>query len=145
MTRISRRRLSDRVYDKLFTLLFEVLAKRETKADFDQILMDLFSPVERIMIAKRVVIIFLLMKNIEALTICDVLKVSTSTVSKFRLVMEKSEGIVPALKRLVENEKIVLFLQGLYNDFFPPGTYGVNWKNAWQSKFDFERKKSEGI
>src|SRR3989338_9943280 len=142
MTRISRRRLRERVYDKLFTLLFEVLAKRETKADFDQILMDLFSPVERIMIAKRVVIIFLLMKNIEALTICDVLKVSTSTVSKFRLVMEKSEGIVHALKRLVENEKIVLFLQGLYNDLFPPGTYGVK-KNAWQSKFDFERKKSE--
>lgn len=137
--------MSERVYNKLFTLLFEVVAKRENKEDFDKILLDLFSPVERIMIAKRVVIIYLLMKEIDALTICDVLKVSTSTVSKFRLVREKSEGIVPALKRIVRNDEITLFLEGLFKDLFPPGVYGVDWKAAWQKKFDYERKKSEGI
>lgn len=97
------------------------------------------------MIAKRVVIIFLLMKGIDYHTICDVVKVSSGTVSKFRIVMEKSEGIVPALKNIVKNEQILLFLQGLFNDLFPPGVYGVNWKAAWERKFDYERRKTEGI
>src|SRR3989344_2833366 len=145
MTRISKYRLKESVYEKLFTLLFEVLAKKTSKEDFNKVLIELLSPVERIMIAKRIIIIFLLMKKIDYYTICDVVKVSSSTVSKFHFVMEKSDGIVPALKNLVRNEKIAIFLQGLYNELFPPGTYGINWKSAWERKFDYERTKSEGI
>src|SRR3989338_5439520 len=146
MTRISRFKLSKRVYDKLSILLFEVVGKKGSREDFNKVLVDLLSPVERIMIAKRVVIIFLLMKEIDYRTICEVIKVSNGTVSKFKLIMEKSDGIVPALERLVKNEKILIFLEGLYNELFQrPGTYGVNWKNAWQRKFDYERRKGEGI
>ena len=134
MTRISKYRLTELVYDKLSILLFEVVAKKNSREDFN-----------KIMIAKRVVIIFLLMKNINYHTICDVVKVSSATVSKFHFIMEKSDGIVPALKNLVRNDKIALFLQGFFNDLFPPGVRGVNWKAAWQSKFDYKRKKSEGI
>ena len=65
MTRISKHPLSERVYEKLFILLFEVMAKKTNKDDFNKVLFELLSPVERIMIAKRVIIIFLLMKKID--------------------------------------------------------------------------------
>ena len=145
MTRISRFKLNDRVYNKLFVLLFEVLGKRKNKEEFNKILLDLFSPTERIMIAKRVVIIYLLMKNIDYRIICNVVKVSNGTVSKFKLLMEKSQGIVDGLRRTLEEEKLIMFFEELYNDLFPPGVYGVNWSNAWKRKIELQRKKQEGI
>ena len=145
MVRISRFRLSNEVYDKLFVLLFEVIGKRRNKKEFNDILFDLLSPVERIMIAKRVVIIYLLMKEIDYRDICQVLKVSNGTVSKFRLIMEKSQGIVPALKSILKEEKVILFIEELFNDLFPPGKYGVNWKAAWERRIYLERKKRLGI
>lgn len=145
MTRISRFKLSNQVYDKLFQLFFEVVTRHKNREEFNKILIDLLSPVERIMIAKRIVIIYLLMKEIDYRTICQVLKVSNGTVSKFKLIMEKSEGIVPRLKHILREERVFLFIKELINDLFPPGKFGVNWKSAWERKFDLDREKNEGI
>jgi len=97
------------------------------------------------MIAKRVAIIYLLMKQIDQRTICQVLKVSSGTVAKFSLLMEKSEGIVPTFRRVLNNEKVVDFFEDILNSFFAPGVPGVNWKAAWQRKIARQRKKSLGI
>lgn len=145
MTRISRFKLSDRVCDKLFELFFEVIARQKNKDEFNKILFDLLSPVERIMIAKRIVVIYLLMKEIDYRTICNVLKVSNGTVSKFRIIMEKSGGVVPRLKHILKEERIYLFIKELFNELFPPGRYGVNWKVAWERKFELDREKTQGI
>lgn len=145
MARISRFKLSDRVYDKLFVFLFELVGKRRNKDDFNRILFDLLSPVERIMVTKRVMIIYLIMKAVDTRTICKVLKVSNGTVCKFRLLMEQSQGIVPALKQLLREEKVILFLKELFNDLFAPGVYGINWSNAWRRKLSLDREKQEGV
>lgn len=145
MARISRFKLNEKVYEKLFILLFEVVGKRSNKEDFNKIMVDLLSPVERIMIAKRIVIIYLLMKEIDYRAICKVIKVSNGTVSKFRLIIEKSEGIVPVLKYLLREDKIALFFKELFNDLFAPGVYGVNWSEAWKRRLDLQREKREGI
>lgn len=145
MANISRFKLKDSVNDKLFVMMFEVIATSRTKSDFQSIMVDLLSPVERIMISKRIVIMYLLLQNIDYTMICRVLKVSTATVAKFRLLMEKSKGLIPKLKQIVRNEKIKLFLLELVSELCPPGAYGINWKNAWSQKMAIERKKQAGI
>jgi uncharacterized protein YerC len=145
MTRVSRYKLKDEVLDKLFYLFFEIVGKKNDINEFKNIISDLLSPTERIMIAKRITIIYLLLKNIDYLTIVDVIKVSPSTIAKFHLLMEKSTGIVPAFNKIIKNEKIVEFLEELYLDLRGPGKYGVNWSAAWQNKIDFERRKRRGI
>lgn len=145
MTNISRHKLQDRVNDKLYILLFEVVTSNRTKSDFNKVMIDLLSPVERIMISKRIVIVYLLLQNIDCRMICRVLKVSGATVAKFRLLMEKSEGLVPRLKGIVQNERVQLFLMELVSELRPPGSYGVSWSNAWSIKNRIERKKQTGI
>ena len=145
MTRISKFQVNNEILDKLFLLLFEVVGNKFDSEEFADIIHDLFSPVERIMIAKRVAIIYMLMKRIENSIIVDSLKVSPSTISKFQVTFENSKGVVKALNTIVKNEKISDFFEKLIIEFRGPGTYGVDWKSAWERKINFEKRKTRGI
>ena len=142
---ISRNKVDDEVLEKLFSLFFEVVGKRENKEEFQRLINDVFSSTERIMVAKRIAIIYLLTKNIDYRIICEVLKVSASTVFKFRLLTEESKGIVPILKKILRGENISQFFEEILLTFNRPGKYGVNWSQAWKDKMAFERKKETGI
>jgi len=145
MTRISRIKLNDRVLKKLFWLFFEVVGKKKNVDEFNKTIYDLLSPVERVMIAKRIAVVYLLMKKIDYKTICNILKVSPSTVAKFNLLIEKSNGIVPSFRIILRNEKITDFLEEIFLSIRGPGVYGTNWSNAWQRKIRHEQKKRTGI
>lgn len=145
MVRISRFKLRREVLEKLFDLFFEVVGKKGDREEFRKVIIDLLSPAERIMIAKRVAIIYLLLKQIDYYNICNVLKISPSTVAKFSLLMEKSQGIVPTFKKIVTKEKVGEFLEEVFNTLFAPGVPGINWKAAWERKIDLERRKTFGI
>lgn len=145
MVRISPYKISPKAYEKVFAVFYEVVGKDKDKEEFNHILRELLTPAERIMIVKRIAIIYLLIKNIDYETICEVLHVSNATVSKYRLLMQDSHGIVPALKDLVGMEKIALAFEELFNELFAPGVYGINWKAAWERKRNLQRKKEQGI
>ncbi len=145
MVRNSRYVLSDDLLEKIFDLFFEIMSGTSSKNEFRKIFFDLLTPAERIMLAKRVAIIYLLMKKIEYYNICDRLKVSSATVSKIALLMEKSDGIVPVFKQVVKIDKVKIFLEEVFNNIFAPGKVGVNWKIAWENKNKLENKKTFGI
>ncbi len=145
MPPISRYKVEDEVLEKLFRLFFEVVGNCNDKEIFEKILRDVLSPVERIMIAKRIAIIYLLSKNIDYVTICDVLKVSAATVAKFSFLLNKSEGIIPVLNKIIRNEKILEFLKDCLLIIRGPGVPGVDWSRAWKDRIAFERKKARGI
>ncbi|PIV11207.1 hypothetical protein COS50_01445, partial [Candidatus Roizmanbacteria bacterium CG03_land_8_20_14_0_80_35_26] len=130
MTRISKFPVQDNVLEKLFDLLFEVLGNQEDQEEFSKVIYDLLSPTERIMVAKRVAIVYLLMKKIDYYNISDVLKVTPNTIAKFQAIRKKSKGIVKSLKHIVRNEKIANFFEKLFLEIYRPGVYGVNWKSA---------------
>jgi Trp operon repressor len=143
MTRISKYRVDDKVLKKLYLLMFEVISSMNRKERFEGIMNELLSPTEKIMISKRVAIIYLLMKNVDYLVISDVLKVSSRTVAKFYSIMKKGKEIKSIMEGLIGNEKVKDFFKELF--FREPGTYGINWKSAWRQKFEIERKKLRGI
>ena len=145
MAHISKYKLKPQTYDKLFQLFFEVMTSSRSRGDFNKLMNDLLSPVERIMIAKRIVLVYLLIKEIDYRIICRTLKVSSTTVAKFKLLIERSEGLVPLLSRTVRNDKIKLFMIDLINDLMPPGQYGTNWSSAWHRRRIVRRMKDEGI
>lgn len=145
MVQISRFKLNDETLEKLFTLFFEVVGKKSNKDEFINTISDILSPVEKIMIAKRIAIIYLLLQNIDHRAICLTLKVSTATVAKFALLTSKSSGVIQTFNRILKNMKIELFLLEMFNALFPPGMPGVNWKSAWKRKLAVARKKSTGL
>src|SRR3989344_2117733 len=134
MARISRIPLKNEILEKVFELFFEVVGKKSNIKEFKTTVFEILSPVERIMIAKRVAIVYLLLKGIDQRNIAKVLKVSTATVSKFDILMEKSDGVVPSFQKILTNDKILDFLDKMFDALFPPGTYGTNWKAAWERR-----------
>ena len=101
MIRISYLQIKAQDYEKIFSIFYKVLGKTGDKDEFNKILFDLLTPAEKIMIIKRIAIIYLLLKEIDYRMICKALKVSNTTVNKYKLSMERSEGIVPVLKNMV--------------------------------------------
>ena len=101
MVRISYIQIKQQDYEKIFSVFYKVLGETDDKDEFSRILFDLLTPAERIMIIKRIAIIYLLLKEIDYRMICKALKVSNTTVNKYKLSMERSEGIVPVLKNMV--------------------------------------------
>lgn len=145
MTRISKYKVNKEVLERIFYLMFEVLSNKKNIKQFNSITRELLSSTERIMIAKRVAIIYMLMKEVDYSIISESLKVSTATISKFSAIFENSKGLVNSLQKIVRNEKIVDFFEKLIIDFRGPGSYGIDWKSAWQQKINYEKRKAQGI
>lgn len=146
MPHISRFRLKDDVLRKLFSLFFEIVGKNKNKDRFLSVIGDLLSPTERIMIAKRLAIIYLVLKDIDYVIICDVLKVSSAIVYKFRLLVEKSEdGVVQEFKSILRNESAARFIAEMFLTISPPGTPGTNWRSRWNLKLALDRDRAQGI
>ena len=58
MVQLSKRKIKPEAMNKMFSILFNVLGEQNNQTQFNTILNGLFSPVEKIMIAKRVAIFF---------------------------------------------------------------------------------------
>jgi len=145
MVRISYLQIKAQDYEKIFSIFYKVLGETENKDEFNKILFDLLTPAERIMLIKRIAIIYLLLKEIDYRMICKALKVSNTTVNKYKLSLERSEGIVPVLKNMVKHEKVWLFFEEIFSNIFYPGRPGINWTAAWEMKLALERKKERGL
>jgi len=143
MTRISKYRVEDKVLKKLYSLMFEVISNMSKKERFEGIMYELLSPTEKIMIAKRVAIVYLLMKDINYLIISDVLKVSSRTIAKFHAMITEGKEIKNIIESVAGNDRIKDFFEELF--FREPGNYGIDWKLAWRQTFEIERKKQSGI
>ena len=111
MTRISKYRVEEKVLEKLYKLMFEIISNMDEEERFTGIVNELLSSTEKIMIAKRVAIIYLLMKKIDYIIISDVLKVSSATISKFHSIMNKGKEIKNILEGIIGNEKIKDFFE----------------------------------
>ena len=147
MVRLSKYQLSEDKLEKLFDLFFNIVGKRNNKTEFLDILNDVLSQSEKIMIAKRIALSFLLMKVIENGTICYVLKLSPSTVAKFAFILQThtDRGIQKAFQLIILKENLKDMFMDICNTLFAPGIYGVNWSAAWQRKLEAERKKIHGL
>lgn len=147
MTRISRARLSDEIWIRIYQLFFEVIAQIKTKKTFNEAMEDIFSPTERIMVAKRIAIIYLLLKNVPQLLIAKTLKVSSATVSRYAVLIEnRQEGLRKIISLMMKKEKVLDFLNDVFADLFiQPGIKIGHWDLYWQHKKRKERKKSSGL
>lgn len=145
MTRISKFKIRDSVFTTIFDLFFEVVGKNYSRAEFKRLIKDLFSPVERVMIAKRIGIIYLLLKGVDQRSISNTLKVSTATVSRYNIITDQNDGVRKIFQSVLRNRKKALILKEMFNALFPSGYYGVNWSSAKRREFEVAREKSEGL
>lgn len=147
MVNISHRQLPEEILNKTFNLFFKIFSKCSSKETFFVLLNDFFTPKEKILLAKRITIIYLLMKGIEQNNIADLLKVSTSTVAKYALIFhDKESKILKELKLIIKREKLFSFMNDLLADFLiQPGVKIGHWKLYHGDQKRREREKTYGI
>ncbi|MEX2028377.1 MAG: Trp family transcriptional regulator [Candidatus Curtissbacteria bacterium] len=115
MTRISRRILGKQIENEIFETLWEAISQVRTKQDVQLFLNDLLTPSEKLMIAKRLSIAVLLLKNRTYGEICDLLKVSNETVSRIALVLKMNTGFMIGINKVVKTEAGKQFWQDIEN------------------------------
>lgn len=85
MPHVSRKKLSAKVLDQLVDSLLFVLTDIKNKKEMEEFLSSFLSQTEKVMLAKRLAIVFLLEEGIEETKIADILNVTQPTVFRMRL------------------------------------------------------------
>ncbi len=143
MVHLSPRPVQKNKLIKLYQLLFEITNSTNDQEEFIDLIKDILSPSEQIMVAKRIAIIYLLIKGLEQVVIAEYLCVSRATVAKFCLLFaEKESRIILIIKSILRKEKISHFFEDLFNDLFTqPGIKIGHWKNYWEHKKRKQERK----
>ena len=138
MVRNSHYLIKEKVLLGIYRLFFEVISQGKNKQDFFQILDEIISPTEKLMLAKRVAIIYLLMKNTEVRKIVDTLKVSTATIAKYVLLFSsKDSRLTQILKTILNNREIRNYLSDIFKELLiQPGIKKGHWKLYRQHEND---------
>ncbi|MBI4973765.1 helix-turn-helix domain-containing protein [Candidatus Roizmanbacteria bacterium] len=139
MAQISRYEVKEEVLDRLQCLFFDVVAKQHSKENFLTLLNELLSPTERIMLSKRIGIIYLLEKGVAIHRICKALHMSTSTVAQYILRFRDKKSLINQIvKNVIQREKVKGAIKDVFSEFFiQPGIK----KGHHYLKYNWDKEK----
>lgn len=133
MPQLSRKFLDKATQERILSLFISSIVLSQTKEMAVRLVEDLFTPTEKVMLAKRFSIAFLLLEGYDYRTIASVLKVSTGTVGRVAAWLKsKGQGIKDIKEKIKQHES----LNKLWNDLkegvaeaflMSPG---MNWKTS---------------
>lgn len=104
MSQVSKRVVKAEVQEKIAETLLEAISQLKNKQDIQAFVDDLLTPVERVMISKRLAIAVLLLKGWNYNSIQDFLKVSTDTISKISTILKLNNGYRKTIDNLMKTE-----------------------------------------
>lgn len=110
MAQVSKYPIPNAVLERISEIFFNSLIELKTKGDAEQFIKDLLTPTERIMLAKRLAIAFLLEKDYDFRTIRKILRVSLPTIASVNLARKYGgQGYKRMMEKLLKEEKINSF------------------------------------
>lgn len=147
MSQVSKRFLSQKTQERIFSLFISGLLYTDSKDLTISLVEDLFTPTERIMLSKRFSIAYMLIEGYDYESIAQVLKVSKSTIGHVSLwLKEKGTGfrkVIAKIKRHETTSKVLEEIKDAFEDFIA-SVPGQNWSESksalWRSRR--ERQKS---
>lgn len=142
MAQVSKYPLKEEVYERIFELLLKVITDPCSKKEAKDLLEDLVTPTEKIMLAKRLGIGVLLVKGYPYETIQEILRVSKSTIADVNTSLRyKGKGYKGFTKKALQEEKTAQFwekVEDLVLGAFSQGTKGAGWRHLHQ---EIKRKR----
>lgn len=147
MPQVSKYPIPSKVADRIFELFIKTLTKIRNVKEAQDFSYDLFTPVEKIMLAKRIAIAYLLIKGYKYREINKLLRVSLTTIGSVNLALKLgSGGYIRMIMRIAKEEKLDEFFENIAEKLLTIGkvqTKGSAWRylleDVQQSKRD--RKK----
>ena len=140
MAQVSKYPISKEVEQRIFEIFSQTLSDLKDPIDINDFLQDFLSPIEKIMLAKRLSIAVLLAKGYEYEQIRKILRVSPPTIAQVAISLKyMGKGYKKVVEKILKEEKLQEFWQkvdDVINETIPP--YRKNWsywrKERWQKK-----------
>lgn len=106
MSQVSKYPLSKNIADRIFEIFLNTFVRIHNKQEADQFISDLLTPTEKIMLAKRLAIAFLLEKGYEYRTVQRIIKVSSGTITSVNISRHHgSEGYKKVIAKIIKEEE----------------------------------------
>src|SRR3989344_296807 len=107
MPQVSKYPVSQPVYERMFDLLMELFTASLNKKEAESLLTELFTPTEKVMIAKRLATAVLLAKEYSYEDIQSVLHVSRSTIARVNSALKYGEnGYIAFTNKIIKDERV---------------------------------------
>ena len=112
MSQVSKYPISKEIADRIFEIFLTTFTHLKDKGEADQFISDLLTPTEKIMLAKRLAIAFLLEKNYDYRAIQKILRVSTGTITTVNISRNLgSEGYKKVISKILKAEIFTKILE----------------------------------
>lgn len=106
MPQISKYPISKEVYERCWEVFTKTLVGIRDREEAQEVINDLFTPTERIMLAKRLATALLLIKGYEYREISRILRVSAPTIAMVNAALKYgNNGYKKALTKILSEEK----------------------------------------
>lgn len=143
MTQVSKRLLNKDVENKIQNLFLEIISQtkdRQSASVFSQIF---FSSTEKAMFCKRLAVFFLLAKNVSGVEIAEILKMSSATISKIKILFDHfSQEEKSVFIKLIAKKNMTNLLADIVKAFYygPLPPKGANWSEWRKNKAKWENE-----
>lgn len=147
MTQVSRYPIHKDVEKRMFEIFKASISHLRSSEDIEDFLEDFLSPVEKIMLAKRLSIAVLLAKGYTYPSISRILRVTPSTISTVSISLKYSgKGYKKLVNKILHDEKIDDFWQRMEDILAKiPPSKGSDWKYYRREYFKRRRKKQKAF
>ena len=146
MSQVSKRYLSQKTQERIFSLFITGLLYSDSKDLTASLVEDLFTPTERVMLAKRFSIAYMLLEGYDYDSIAHILKVSKSTIGNVSLwLKEKGAGfrkVIEKIKRHEAAKKVLDDIKDAFEDFIA-SVPGQNWSESKSTLWHSRRERQK--
>lgn len=144
MAQVSRYPVSKEVSDRMFEVFRMTISSLNSKEDIEDFFNELLSPIEKIMLAKRLSIAVLLAKGYSYPSISASLRVTPRTIASVSITLKyRGKGYRKAVEKILADEKMNDFWEKI-EDFIAglPPTKGsfIYWRDKYNRE-KLKRKK----
>ena len=147
MPQISKYPVREEIYERIFELLLKLLTDSYNKSEAKELIEDLLTPTERIVLAKRLGIVVLLAKNYDYRDIQDILHVSKESIAKVNIILKYgSKGYKNFVRKVFTEEKIEKFWEKMQDLLLATGSFGGKGSQGWRylrKEVEAKRRKKE--
>lgn len=114
MAQVSKYPISQAVYEQIFELLLKVFSDSSSKEEASNLLNDLLTPTEKIVLSKRLAVALLLSKKYLYEDIKKILRVSQPTIALVNMTLKyKGKGYKHFSEKILKEEKIREIWEGI--------------------------------
>ena len=143
MTKVSRLPLREDVWQRVFELFLKTTISIKDKKKLQGFINDLYSPTEKIMLAKRLACAVMIAKGNDYESIRRTLRISPPTIAKMSMLVKyKGQGLIPIIEEILRKDSFRILWREISGLIDVPRK-GANWSTVGKRKHKREIEISE--